>query len=263
MTNNLHIALLPMNIAWADVEENLYRLRKAVDELPSNLDVLVLPEMFATGFITDAEFLAQLAESPARRRITDALKEIASERRIAVCGTMAWTDGRGKFYNRAVFIEPDGEETVYNKRHLFSLGGEATAYAPGTAPMPVVHYRGWDIALAVCYDLRFPVWLRNSPVRYDLLLLPANWPKSRAHAWHTLLAARAIENQAYVAGCNRVGSDDNGEYGDTSAVYDPRGRQVAFDSDASPLLVTLDAEALSEVRRRFPFLNDSDNFALV
>ncbi|MFG6390479.1 nitrilase-related carbon-nitrogen hydrolase, partial [Muribaculum sp.] len=162
-----------------------------------------------------------------------------------------------------VFITPSGEETFYAKRHRFTMSGEDSVYTRGSSAMPVVAFRGWNVAFAVCFDLRFPVWLRNRGKAYDLLIVMANWPDSRAYAWQQLLIARAIENQAYVIGCNRSGSDKFGVYSGTSHIIEPKGHTI--ETIVTPVAVEaqLSMESLVGFRNKFPVYLEGDNFELL
>lgn len=221
----LKVVACPMPIVWADVEKNLQFIRRVVDTLPEDIDVLVLPELCSTGFIQDEELLAEIG-ADAMSATFDEIARMAAQSNIAIAGSCLVAEG-GKYYNRGFFIEPSGVRTYYDKRHLFSLSAESGIYTRGNALPPVVNFRGWNISMIVCYDLRFPVWCRNSGHRYDVLLVPANWATARGYAFKHLLIGRAIENQAYVVGCNRGGSDDYGVYADESYIFNPFGYEMA------------------------------------
>lgn len=261
MINDLNIAVVPLDIAWADRDENLFNAASAIKWLPAKTDLVVLPELFSTGFVSDPVNLAKLADTPRHAPTLDAMKAWAAENNCAVCGSLLHSPDAMSYTNRCVFVEPSGDVTWYDKRHLFGQSLEATVLNHGNAPMPTVRFRGWSIAMCVCYDLRFPVWLRNTPVRYDLLLVPANWPATRSHAWQTLLAARAIENLAWVVGANRTGSDDFGQYGNTSAIYDHLGTAVS-QQDGPYLKATAVRAALDTFRQKNRFADDADRFSL-
>ena len=204
-TDFLRIATLPMPIAWGDRNANIAFVEQALSSLPEKTDIVVLPELFTTGYSDDPETMAELAERNTGDTV-NTLRRWASRYGCAFAGSfLASTPPH--YYNRGFIIEPNGDETFYDKRHLFSLSNEARMFAPGTTPPPVVRFRGWNISLIVCYDLRFPVWCRSRHNSYDLLLVVANWPKARGYAFEHLLIARAIENQCAVVGANRGGSD--------------------------------------------------------
>ena len=257
MEKNLKIAALPLDIAWTDRDENLFAAANHIHSLPKDVDVIVLPELFTCGFVTDPALLAGLADSAGSHPSLDAMRKMARAANAAVCGTVPWCLEDGSFVNRCLFVEPDGETTVYDKHHLFTLGNEAKAFTAGAKEIPVVRFRGWNIAMAVCYDLRFPEWLRNRPARYDVLLVPANWPQARAYAWRQLLIARAIENQAYVVGANRSGKDDFGTYDNLTYIFDYLGMPVEAVPVSEPMAIvaTLSHTALDDARRFFPVLS--------
>lgn len=264
MSSNLNILTIELDIARADRNANLEALDHALRLMPPSTDLVVLPEMFSTGFIMDAESAQQLAEWNSGDTMRH-LHHIAKHTGAAIAGSyIARTASR--IYNRAFFIEPDGTETFYDKRHLFSMGGETATFTPGNAQAPVVRYRGWNIKLAVCYDLRFPAWCRSSSATpYDLLLVVANWPKARQSAWHTLLAARAIENESYVCGVNRRGIDstDGIDYAsDSSTIIDFKGKPAETSRHEHLQFASLSLEALRNFRDKFPAWKDADSFSI-
>lgn len=263
MENNLNIAIVPLDTAWGDRDENLYKAAESVGKLAPDTDIAVLPEMFSTGFVTDNVLMASLADSSRHHPTLDALADMARRGNLAVCASFLFSPDAATYFNRCVLVEPSGETTFYDKRHLFSLGNESQALTAGTALPPVVRFRGWNVAMAVCYDLRFPAWLRNTGNKYDVLLLPANWPDVRSHAWNTLLAARAIENQAYVVGANRSGIDDFGTYNGLSNVFDPLGLPIAKSTSTGAILTaTLVRKHLTDIRKRMLFAADADSFII-
>lgn len=260
----MKIAIIPMDIAWGNKEENLITAAEKLRHVHSDTDVAVLPEMFTTGFIRKREQLRELAETNDGHTIDDVHRWAAFFKFAVVGSFMACDKARTRFYNRAFFIEPSGDETFYDKHHLFIPGGEGEAYTPGGTVPPIIRYMGWDFALAICYDMRFPEWLRNRDSRYEVLLMPASWPESRRLAWDILLRARAVENQAYAIGANRIGHDPGGEYMlDSSMVIDPMGRLIStIDRQHGIIYAELDHEALRELRRRLPALEHQDRFRL-
>lgn len=258
MGNILKIALLPHDIIAADKEENLVTVASTLNKVDRDTDLVILPETFTTGFVKDRDTLKAIAETNTGRTVDD-LHRWASYFGFAVAGSFVATDGASRYYNRAFIVEPSGDETFYDKRHLFSMGGENDLFTPGDRQSPVVRYRGWNIRLAVCYDLRFPTWCRNRGLEYDLLIFPSNWPHSRIYAFRQLLIARAIENQAYIVGCNRSGSDNYGEYPLTdSFVVDNRGAVINKEAGNGIIYATLDHDRLVADRQRFPVYLDSD-----
>lgn len=259
----LKIATISLDITWADVEENLYAVEASIRRLDKNTDLVVLPELFTTGYLSSPELLYKFAEEEKYSKTLDSLHEWSKKYNVAITGSfLVRVDD--KFYNRGFFIEPSGDETFYDKTHLFSLSNESKTLTPGVAPIPVVRFRGWNIALAVCYELRFPVWLRNTDNRYDVLVIPANWPSKRAYAWKHLLIARAIENQAYVIGVNRSGKDDSGSYDDMTYVFNYIGKPVETKEIANTGISTalLDRDRLLSYREAYPFWEDADRFIL-
>lgn len=258
---NLRVATLPVSIVPDDKEANFAAVEEALAKLPEGTDIVVLPELFSTGYSGDAGTMASLAERNTEATI-DRVKQWAASTGAAFAGSfLAVTHPH--LYNRAFFIEPSGEETFYDKRHLFSLSSEAKIFAAGQDRMPVVRFRGWNVAMVICYDLRFPVWCRCRHGEYDLLLVCANWPRARAYAWEHLLIARAIENQSCVVGANRGGEDAFGSYDGLSYIFDGRGMAVGVRPVDSPFIVAdLNRGKLAEYRRSFPAANDADDFTL-
>ena len=249
----MRVVILQQDIAWADPAENMRRAEAAIDRRPG-ADLYVLPEMFATGFATHPEGVAEKADSETLRWMV----RKAAACRAAVAGSLAVEDG-GRYYNRLYFVHPDGRVETYDKRHLFTYSGEDCHYTRGMRRV-VVTFRGVRILLQVCYDLRFPVWSRNRG-DYDVALYVANWPVGRIEAWSALLRARAIENQCYVVGVNRVGRDPMADYSGASVIIDPYGRTVAACEDCvSTAEAELDMERLTAFRKKFPVLEDGDAF---
>lgn len=255
-STSLRVAALPLDIVWADKDANLAALHSALKSLPAGTDLLVLPELFSTGYVNDVQLLGDLAETnggPTVKR----LAEIAREHNCAVAGSFLARTASG-VYNRGFFIEPSGDETFYDKRHLFSLSDESKILNPGLHRMPVVRFRGWNIALIVCYDLRFPVWCRSIDEAYDALIVPANWPRARGYAWTHLLIARAIENQAAVIGANRGGSDNYGTYDGLTQIFDSMGKPVGA-AEGPFVAADLSLNQIKEWRKRFPVSRDADS----
>ncbi len=232
------------------------RAERAMDACPGS-DLYVLPEMFSTGFCTRPEETAEPSDGGTLRR----MRRYAAGHDCAVAGSVAVRED-GKFYNRFYFATPDGAVRTYDKRHLFTYGGEHLRFTAGRRRV-VAEFRGVRFLLQVCYDLRFPVWARNRR-DYDVALYVANWPASREEAWTALLRARAIENQCYVAGVNRVGADDACEYCGGTVMIDPYGRTVAACRRGAADAVTVEADMgwLAGFRRKFPVLEDADGFTL-
>lgn len=254
---DLTISLLQTPLAWHDPAANRAHFADLLQSLPAATDLAILPEMFTTGFTMDAEGLAEPMDGPTLQWMT----ALARKTGITLCGSVDVLDG-GHYYNRCLWASPDGSHRHYDKRHLFRMAGEHEHYTAGTERL-IVELNGWRICPLVCYDLRFPVWSRGIN-EYDLLVYVANWPAARRSAWTTLLPARAVENQCYVAGVNRVGRDGNGiDYAGDSAAYDFLGNALADSGDkAGAETVTLDHDALRRYREKFPAWRDADGFRL-
>ena len=248
----MKITILQRDIEWANPSVNINRADEVIDRNPGS-DIYVLPEMFSTGFCTNPEGIVESDNSETLQW----LKRKAAAIDAAIAGSVAVTKD-GKFYNRFYFVKPDGSVTHYDKKHLFTYGGEHKRFTAGNERV-VVEFRGVRILLEICYDLRFPVWARNRG-DYDMILYVASWPTPRVSAWSALLVARAIENQCYVAGVNRVGNDPACQYCGGSVVIDPYGKTIAACTDnlECEATATIDIEALQAFRAKFPVLNDAD-----
>lgn len=263
-THTLNVAAVDLDIVRGDRKENLDAMRRVAQGLRHEADIIVFPELFSTGFVSDPGQLAALADSDASHPSLDAMKEVAANVNAGVCGSVLYAvksiSGPVQYRNRCYFVEPSGDVTYYDKRHLFCLSSEKKVFAPGASRPPVIRFRGCEVAMAVCYDLRFQCWLRNSPDKpYDLLLIPSNWPEVRQYAWNTLLAARAIENQAYVVGANRSGTDEGGTYDAMTRIYGPDGRSVGqHNPHLGAVLAVVDLDGLADMRRKFPVLQDME-----
>lgn len=258
MAKNLKTALLQANLEWENIERNVSLFEKKIKDLPQEVDIIILPEMFSTGFSMNAKNLAEPVDGPTLQW----MKKMAAEKDAAVTGSLIISEN-GNFYNRLYFVHPDGTSQKYDKRHTFTLAKENETYASGKERL-IVKYRGWKICPLVCYDLRFPVWARNTE-DYDLLIYVANWPAARVAAWDTLLKARAIENMSYCIGLNRVGRDGSDlNYVGHSAVYDCLGKKISGDHDESEFseIVELDKNHLQETRSQLKFLQDRDRFTV-
>ncbi len=257
--DNLKITLFQGYLFWENVDKNLHnislRLSAAIRE---KTDLVILPEMFNTGFTMQAEKLAE----PMGGKTMLWMHKIARLYSCVVTGSLIIADG-GKFYNRLIWMSPDGGYEYYDKRHLFGLAKENLTYTPGKKKL-IVDLKGWKICPMVCYDLRFPVWARNVDEAYDLLIIVANWPERRALHWRTLISARAIENQAYVIGLNRVGHDGNEVYysGDSTCIS-PNGDVVYYKRDEEDVYTfSIIADEIQKTRRALPFLKDADVFKI-
>ncbi len=274
--SSLTITIIQTNLHWEDKKANLEMLQQKIESIHEKTEVVILPEMFSTGFSMKPEILAEKMDG----ETVNWMKKISSEKKIILTGSViiedssVKTQGDKKYFNRLVWMLPNGEYGIYDKRHLFAYGDEHTHFSAGGKRL-IASVKGWRINLQVCYDLRFPVWARQAaplqkesgPVpeaEYDLLIYVANWPDKRSHAWKTLLQARAIENQCYVIGVNRIGEDGNGiEYSGDSMIVDPVGEIIyQKTNDATIFTYTLEKEKLNEVRESFPFMKDSDSFII-
>lgn len=263
----MRITLLQPNLYWHDPVANRAMLEERIFALPEPTDLIVLPEMFTTGFTMDARAVAE----PMNLTTFRWLKQMATQTGAVVTGSYVVREGNA-FYNRLIWMQPDGQFDTYDKRHLFRMAGEDAVYTAGTSRI-VKEWKGWRICPLICYDLRFPVWSRNVPAgltddapsfAYDLLLYVANWPAPRRHAWNVLLQARAIENLSYVVGVNRVGNDGNqNAYTGDSAVVDFKGEVLFRQPDTEVVhQQTLSLDELCAFRERFPANLDADNFAV-
>lgn len=260
MLSNLNVCLFSMPIEWGNKEKNIQTVRDAVDKLHPGTDLLILPEMFSTGFISsDKETARALAERNSGDTIEE-LRQLASKRSIGIAGSFI-ADTGGSLFNRAFLIEPLGDVVFADKRHLFSMAGEDKVFSTGDTRMRV-RFRGWNISMVVCYDIRFPVWCRNIGNDYDLLIAVANWPTTRVEAWKQLLKARAIENLSYVCGVNCMGVDSNGfEYDGSSLAFDFKGKDITMTDGCSPLrYASLSHDKLMSFRQKFPAWKDADKF---
>lgn len=268
--SSLTITLIQPNLHWEDKKANLAMLSEKIESIKEKNEVVILPEMFSTGFSMKPEILAEKMDG----ETIDWMKKIASEKKLILTGSIIIEEDN-KFYNRLVWMLPNGEYGIYDKRHLFAYGDEHRHFSAGSKRL-IASVKGWKINLQVCYDLRFPVWARQAPLspgeglgvrsgpEYDLLIFVANWPEIRSLAWKTLLQARAIENQCYVIGVNRVGEDGNGiHYSGDSMIIDPLG-EILYQktNDEDVFTYTLEKEKLIEVRDKYPFMKDSDSFII-
>lgn len=253
----LQCLLVQSQLFWADAQANRQQLETIARSQGSGCDLIIFPETFTSGFLGDAEAAPETMEGTTLVW----MKSLATELECVVCGSVAMSTEQGRV-NRFLWVQADGTIQFYDKRHLFSFGGEDKRYIAGSE-RKVFHYRGWRICPQICYDLRFPVWCRNRD-DYDVLLFVANWPEPRTPAWTALLKARAIENQCYVIGVNRSGKDPSGlKYAGASAVYDPLGNTVLDLGGAEcSERATIERDEVNMIRSRLPFQQDADNFKL-
>jgi len=254
---DLRVTLVQGNLHWEDPGDNRARFAMKLKDLRGTTDLVVLPEMFTTGFTMRSRELAEGMDG----RTVQWMREQAAALDAALYGSAIISEG-AHCHNRGLFVTPDGAVTCYDKRHLFRFAGETEHYTPGTERV-VVAWRGWRILLQICFDLRFPVFARNRG-DYDAILYVANWPEVRRYPWSQLLIARAIENQCYVVGVNRVGQDGNGHlYSGDSAMVDPRGTVRGMEPSCEGLLnVRFDRLALDDFRAKFPVAMEADAFVL-
>lgn len=258
----LTITTIQTNLFWEDKRANLQMLEEKIDSLSSKTEIVVLPEMFSTGFSMQPKLFAETMDGEG----VEWMKRVSKENGVILTGSLI-IEEEGKYYNRLIWMLPNGQFGYYDKRHLFAYAGEHEHYTAGNKRL-IASVKGWKINLQVCYDLRFPVWSRqqteNTTPEYDVLIYVANWPEKRSHAWKTLLCARAIENQCYVIGVNRVGKDGNDIYhSGNTLVIDPLGQVLYHMADEEDInTITLSKEKLEEIRNRFPFLNDADGFTI-
>ena len=292
--STLTITTIQSNLHWENKKANLQMFEEKIGQLQQRTEVVILPEMFSTGFSMQAKTLAEKMDG----ETIGWMKKLSAEKKIILTGSLIIED-EGNYYNRLVWMLPNGQYGYYDKRHLFAYGDEDQHYTPGSKRL-IASVKGWKINLLVCYDLRFPVWARQKPAEssladlvaseleardlplpasqepeliepakvltpeYDVLVYVANWPERRSHAWKTLLQARAIENQCYVVGVNRVGSDGMGHhYSGDSMIVDAMGSVLYTKVHEEDIFtITLQKESLDETRNKLPFLKDADRFII-
>lgn len=253
---NLKLALVQSDIHWHDVPANLDMFEKKISTLSGTTDVIVLPEMFNTGFTMNTK-LAETMDGPT----VNWMKRMADKTEAAITGSFICNEN-GNIYNRMVWMTPGGSQQTYDKRHLFRMAEEHNHFDFGES-RTIVEWKGWKLFLQVCYDLRFPVWSRNRNMEYDALIYVANWPAVRVSAWDALLRARAIENLAYSVGLNRVGIDGvQIEYNGHSAAYDFKGDTLAISEDEEIIHIELGSDSLKQYRDKFPAQLDADDFEI-
>jgi len=258
MNNKLRVALIQSELVWENPEQNRRHFNTKITDISEPVDVIILPEMFTSGFTMNAN---KVAETMTGETISW-MKTISKAKNAAITGSLVIKEDNA-FFNRLVFVQPDGKISYYDKRHTFTLAGEHKVYNAGQSNV-IIKFRDWKIKPLVCYDLRFPVWARNTQ-DYDLIYYVANWPKIRIAAWEALLKARAIENMSYCIGINRVGLDaNNHEYSGHSAAYDVLGKRldtIPKDKEAIEI-VTLNKTHIDTYRNKLSFLKDRDAFTL-
>lgn len=254
----LKVALVQTDLHWENPTANLAMLEEKIAALEASVDLIVLPEMFTTGFTMNPATVAE----PMNLTTFKWMRQMAAQTDAVVVGSFVAKEGQ-KYFNRLLWMQPDGTYDYYDKRHLFRMAKEHESYTGGTQRI-IKALKGWRICPLICYDLRFPVWSRNVNLEYDLLLYVANWPSVRRQVWNTLLQARAIENLSYVIGVNRVGEDANAiPYSGDSALIDFKGEVVFRKTDEEGIYVyTLQKEPLMAFRERFPAYLDADEFVI-
>jgi len=256
---NLKVTFVQSPLHWEDVDENLSQFSKKLDDITNQTDVVVLPEMFNTGFSMESKKLAESMNG----KTVNWMKLKAEENDVAIVGSLIIEESNN-YYNRLVWMNPDGTHQTYDKKHLFRMAGEHEHFNAGEQRI-IVEYKGWKICPLVCYDLRFPVWARNQNQEYDCLIYIANWPAPRVTHWSKLLEARAIENQSYVVGVNRIGKDEKeNNYSGYSVVIDPKGNQISntLPNTESIETIELSMATLTTYREKFPVGLDADGFDL-
>lgn len=250
--------MLQMDIAWEDKSSNMARAENYLLLLPEDTDLWVLPEMFTSGFSNNVTDMSETMEGETLL----VLKRWSRDRNMAICGSLIIQE-EAHYYNRFVFVHPNGTVETYDKAHLFPFGEEDENYIPGKQRI-IIEYKGWRIFPQVCYDLRFPIWSRNT-MNYDLCIYVASWPAPRDHVWRTLLMARAIENMCYTIGVNRVGHDGNNiDYNGQSLISDAKGTIITpLSEKETQLIASVSLNDLHEFRNKFPVLEDQDNFEII
>lgn len=258
MSKELKIVAIQSNLIWENPIENRRHFEQKISQLDSDTNLIVLPEMFSTGFTMCPNSVAETMNGTT----VSWMINMAKVHHLAIIGSIVIQDNH-QYFNRAVFVHPSGDFETYDKRHLFSLAGEDRLYTSGINRV-VINFKGWRICPLICYDLRFPVWSRNTN-DYDLLLFMANWPVTRIEAWDTLLKARAIENMSYCIGVNRIGKDKNGyQYNGHTSAYNFLGEKVASTQESKEdLLYCITSKIkLVEFRQKLNFLKDQDSFEI-
>ncbi|MFA8436296.1 MAG: amidohydrolase [Marinifilaceae bacterium] len=259
MIDDLKVSLVQADLVWGDVNANLEKFSQLLNDMKEDSDLIVLPEMFTTGFSMEGK-----EETARQEPVTlEWMKRMAAQKSASLIGSIVVEDQK-QFYNRLFVVNPSGEYQYYDKRHLFRMGQEHRHFGQGTTPL-IVQIGNWRVRPLICYDLRFPVWSRNRN-DYDLLIYIANWPESRRDVWNTLLKARALENQAFVTGVNRVGRDGMGlQYSGDSVLWDARGKAIGRCDDFVEMVqtVNLSLAELNEFRKKFPVHFDADSFEIL
>lgn len=259
MKDDLKIALIQADLVWENPEQNRLNFSEKIKNIKESVGIIILPEMFTSGFTMNADVVAETMDGTT----ISWMKDLAQKIQTAIVGSIVITED-GKYFNRLLFVEPSGKLSYYDKRHTFTLAGEHEVYTAGESKL-ILDYKGWKICPLICYDLRFPVWARNTN-DYDVLLYVANWPVPRIDAWDTLLKARAIENMSYCIGVNRIGVDGiNVKYCGSSACFDILGKKISeipLNQEVTEV-VTLSKNHIRKYRNALKFLDDKDDFNLL
>lgn len=258
MQEQLKVAIIQSDLVWENPEQNRINFTQKIEHIKESVDLIVLPEMFSTGFTMNPEHVFETMNGTT----IGWMRETSKKMNTAICGSLVILENND-YFNRFVFVTPNGHFEHYDKRHTFTLAGEHKVYKAGSKRL-TINYKGWKILPLVCYDLRFPVWARNTD-DYEVLIYVANWPKPRVNAWDALLKARAIENMSYCIGVNRVGFDvNNHEYVGHSAVYNGLGECLTHikPSKEQTEIVVLNKNHIKTIREKLMFLNDKDTFIL-
>lgn len=256
---NLNITLIQTSLYWEDREKNIQHFTDKINSIVDSTDIIVLPEMFTTGFSMNSGMLAETMDG----KTVQWMKQMAKKKNCAITGTIIIKENNS-YYNRLFFVKEDGNISCYDKRHLYRMGNENNHFSPGEKRI-IIEYKGWRICPLICYDLRFPVWSRNKN-DYDLLIYTASWPEVRVEVWNILLKARALENQVYVAGLNRIGSDGmNLTYTGNSGVYSPKAQLLSSIQPNEDRIetITLSKDKLVDFRAKYPVGLDADNFEII
>ena len=259
---SLTLSIIQTDLTWEDKVANLNMLQQKIDAIEERTEIIILPEMFNTGFTMQPELFAETMEG----ETVQWMKDIVAANKIILTGSLIIKEN-DKYYNRLIWMLPNGQFGYYDKRHLFAFAGEDKYYTPGSKRL-IASVKGWRINLQICYDLRFPVWSRQQSTdtesEYDVLMYVANWPERRSHAWKTLLCARAIENQCFVVGVNRVGNDGkNIHHSGNSLIIDPVGQVLYHKNEEEDICtITLQKEDVDKARTHFPFWKDADLFTI-
>lgn len=255
MAQTLRIALIQSHLHWENPEQNRKMFGEKIDAISQDVDLVVLPEMFTSGFTMEPGHI----DASEGKKTVEWMQRLAQQKNMALTGSIVFQEN-GNYFNRLFFVEPNGKYSTYDKKHTFTLAGEDKVYEAGKQKL-IIEHRGFRICPLICYDLRFPVWARNVE-DYDVLIYVANWPKPRIEAWDTLLKARAIENMVYCVGVNRTGQDHlQHEYPGHSAVYDVLGKRIAYSGEEEILYAALDKEHIDSTRKKLRFLEDRDHFS--